>query len=364
MPRRDCEAHLGILRTASNNNVEAVDAQIMAARQCTFMLKNAGYYGLKGTGPEPSTIKYKSMVLSILLYGAEALVLSDKELGALSSYHRQTLRCLQHFPKSTAVPALHLLSGIAPVEALLDIRMLTFFRSALVVNTNNPPLTFIRQLVIHQLATKDLQSASWTAKIKKLLAKYQLPTPADIVADPPSKDEWKLTVKRAVHHWWSKSLKEEAREMSTLKFLNLDACRTDKMHPIWKDVTNALDIQKATVQALLLVRRYPLTTSHTAGTRKCEKCPLCETDPETTVHFLLHCPALQHHKYKFLIPILDACRSESIPVTPEDVVRVILDPTALPNQTRALKRSCRDYVYKLHNARSVLLGGESVYKRR
>ena len=158
-------------------------------------------------------------------------------------------------------------------------------------------------------------------------------------------------------------MKETAEEMSIMEFLNLDACTVNKLHPVLTGLATHLDVRKATVQLLLLVKRYPLTTSHTAGTRKCAVCPMCQTEPETTVHFLLHCPVLQPYRIKFLIPILESCRENRIPVDPPAVIKAILDPTAVPKPEKTYLKLCRDFVFKLHSERSVNLGGESEYKR-
>ena len=40
--------------------------------------------------------------------------------------------------------------------------------------------------------------------------------------------------------------------MSTMEFLNVDACQVGKLHPVWKNTVSQLDILKATVKAQLL----------------------------------------------------------------------------------------------------------------
>ena len=129
-----------------------------------------------------------------------------------------------------------------------------------------------------------------------------------------------------------------------MQYLNLKQCRTSKMHPVWQGLANPLDVRKATVRALLLVRRYPLTTSPTAGTRKCDVCPLCSSEPETTVHFLLHCPALSPPRYAHLQPILDMFRTQRIAVNPESVVRAMLDSSFLPQPNCDYDRLCRNFI--------------------
>jgi hypothetical protein len=67
---------------------------------------------------------------------------------------------------STSLPALHLLSASTPVEALHHKSVLSLFGRIL----NRENLTE-KQLILRQMAMKDLSSHSWTALVRKLLWK-------------------------------------------------------------------------------------------------------------------------------------------------------------------------------------------------
>ena len=41
----------------------------------------------------------------------------------------------------------------------------------------------------------------------------------------PSKESWKSTVKEAVNKYWTESLKNEAYEKSSFRYLNIDSIR-------------------------------------------------------------------------------------------------------------------------------------------
>ena len=124
--------------------------------------------GFNGTGPEVGAIQYKTYVLPTLLYGLEAVVLQSDEISDLDTYHRQNLRFMQHMPKSTAIPAIHLMIGILPTKAMLDIRTLSFLRNILAVDVPSPPALFIRELITRQLAMKDSESSGWSAHVRSL----------------------------------------------------------------------------------------------------------------------------------------------------------------------------------------------------
>ena len=358
----ECEPHLGIMRNSKGNNTDTVESRIRSARKTVFSLLGAGFYGLHGTGPLIAVLKYRTYVVPTLLYGLEALTLGRDERSALGAYHRQCLRCIQHFPKSTAIPAIHLLSGTLPVDAMLHINALTLFRSAIAAEQGNPPSLYIRELLIRQLAVKDDTSASWTVHIKALLRRYQLPPASSLIDDPPSKTEWKKVVKLAVHEEWTNLLQKEASNMTSLQYLNIDACSTNHIHPIWQDLESPLSIKQATVKALLLIKRYPLTTSPTAGTRRRDTCPLCNSEPETVTHFLLQCDRLSTIRTKYLRHILPTLREYKISIDLETLTSAILDSTFLPNYDSKYEKTCRNMIYKLHSERAVLLGGVTGYK--
>ena len=120
----------------------------------------------------------------------------------------------------------------------------------------------------------DCNSHSWTTHIKKLLRQYGLPTSYQLFLEPPDKIAWKKTVKKAVNNAWTVKLQEDAQAKTSLKMINISACKIGCIHPVWSNLKNPLSVQKATVKAQLLTQRYPLATSPTAGRHKCDMCPL------------------------------------------------------------------------------------------
>ena len=297
-----------------------------------------------------------------MLYGLEALVLSVTEHQALDKFHRQNLRLIQHLPNSTAIPAIHLLSGILPASALIDIRILTLFHKIIALETPSQPSVFMKQFIERQLAMKNHESTSWAAHVKELLRKYKLPPVHNLLADPPGKSAWKSKLNKAVHASWINALKEEAEEMSSLCYLNISACSTNTVHPVWTGLSCPLSIKKATIKALLLTQRYPLSTCRVAGARQREKCPLCNEDPEDTIHFLLHCPTLATTRAPYMHKIMDMCRKLKISVDTDNLTKLILDSTHLPKAVPNHEELCRNFIFKMHHKRSVQLGGVSAYR--
>ena len=98
----------------------------------TCIARRTAYAGFHGnTGISPSvcrSIMISTYIIPRLLFGLEAMILTDRQLQRLEVYLRQLLRKLQNFSDRVANSAVLLLIGIPPVAAQLHIRTLTFLR--------------------------------------------------------------------------------------------------------------------------------------------------------------------------------------------------------------------------------------------
>jgi len=285
------EAHLGILRNNKGSNVDTLNDRVTKARRAAYSLMGAGFHGMNGVGPEVAAIQYATYIIPTLLYGLEALVIEENELQTIEKYHRRTLRYIQHLPMSTANAAVHLLLGVPPAEALLHIKVLLTFRDIVDDENTAAPTVHIREIITRQIAIKDTENSSWTSYVKRLLRKYKLPNAYKILETTPKKETWKRQVKEAVNSTWTEALIEEGEGKTTLKYLSLPNCNLGTLHPVWQNLDNPLDIQKATVQARLLTQRYPLAPTFNHDARRGTS-PQCKEKIETTLHFLLLYPAL------------------------------------------------------------------------
>ena len=235
-------------------------------------------------------------------------------------------------------------------------------RNILTVDHPSPPTLFMRDFMVRQLAMKDNPLCSWAGRMRLLTEKYSLPSVGTLLEETPSKEEWKKLVHSAVMQSWTTKLQEDAKSKTSLSLLDTEGCYTNRMHPVWADIENSLNVWKAVVKAMLLVQRYPVTTCKTAGSRMCELCPMCHCEPESVMHFILHCPSLAGTRANYLPKILEHCRVLHLSIDPPELLRYIIDSNhpdvrGIP-EYEALTRN---YLFKLHNMRSMMLGGESTY---
>jgi arsenate reductase-like glutaredoxin family protein len=75
---------------------------------------------------------------------------------------------------------------------------------------------------------------SWVWHVNQLLSDYGLPSAFDLLKHQPKKDKWRETVKNKVQQKWEKLLKEEAKALKTLRYLNLQVCSLSEPHPVWR----------------------------------------------------------------------------------------------------------------------------------
>ena len=343
------ETHLGIKRNLDCKPKATIESKIKASRRAAYALMGAGLHGLNGISPEISIVMINTFIRPILMSGLDALCLGENDYDLLESYHLKLLRCIQHLPTSTAKPALYLLPGSLPLEAIHHQQVLSLYGR--IIRRYN---SIERELALRQLAMKDITSNSWFTMVRIILIKYDLLPAIKLLQDPPPKERWKKTYKEAIEKWWLKTLRQKAEKMPSLSYLNKNACSVGTVYPVWKCGSDPLQTFMASTKAKLLTQRYPLTTSHTAGKNKSDLCPLCHIAPEDIEHFLLHCTALEHTRnaFKYLLKNLKS----DLKLDNKGLVRSILDTSSIGKVTQMnIEGKLRRLCHRLHSERAKLL---------
>lgn len=353
------EIHLGLARTADGKATEAVSERIQTGRRTAYQLMGAGLQGMNGISPHVSKNLVSVYVNPALLYGLESMVLEDKDITKLDMYHRSLLRMIQSLPDSTAKPAIYLLLGCLPAQALLHQKMLSLYVSIL-----HRPGTPEYEIIVRQLTIKDLSSSSWTAQLRLVLHKYNLPPALKLVDNPPKKDPWKRSVKSAIWQYWEEKLKKEAREMKSLHFLNLNMCGIGFTHPVWLSGPNPFQVTKAAVRAMLLVGRYPLTGHRCSGTKQSAQCPYCTIEePETIQHFVLRCTLYTDIRYSYITTLQQ--HVDTTAMNDDELVSIFVDPSHIAQndvEAERLETEMRQACFVMHNRRATHDGRGSMFQ--
>ena len=90
-------------------------------------------------------------------------------------------------PDTTADPAVHLLSGLLPAEALIHKRTFTLFGNI----TRLADTSIENQVAKRKLEVKTFKSHSWFVAVKNILIKYGVPSAESLLETPPGKLKWK-----------------------------------------------------------------------------------------------------------------------------------------------------------------------------
>ena len=112
---------------------------------------------------------------------------------------------------------------------------------------------------------------------------------------PWSKDSWKQHCKTAVKSYWQRKLIQEAFTMSTLKHIIWSPDCLGTPHGIWKACTTFPHLVPAAIRRIKsMVGRLGL--NYASWKKVDTTCPLCFTEEETSLHFLIRCPNLQPYR--------------------------------------------------------------------
>ena len=359
--------HLGIQR--HHKHLQNISDRISLGRRALYSLMGAGLHGRNGINPVTSFHMYKTFVRPRVIYGLEAVTLSQKDLKQLETFEKKTLRQLQYLPDRCPNIPVYALLGATPITSQIDVNALTLFMNIL----RNPDSVEF-EIARRQLALKSSDSHSWFVNIRHTLSKYHLPSAFDLLNDPPTHDQWKETVYQAVDNHWKKHWETELTEKSSLKYLTIQEHPTLDPHPLWATIgSNPRHVREAVVKARVLTGTYTLQANrHKFNQHEiAPTCPLCKNDPEDRIHFLTSCPALQVPRSKHLFHLsrimqrnLKANSGDTILNNPSLLAQCIIDCSANPitdiigknkDVQQSIERISRALIYDLHKKRNNLL---------
>ena len=169
-------------------------------------------------------------VFSVLLSGLCSLILTKKEETCLSPHFKVHIeRLLKLFPSSPR-SLVFLLAGRIPFPGLLHMRMLSLFGQICRLNSGNNVLA---KHAINIFSSTSPSSWSWFWKIRDICLLYGLPHPSQLLHFPPTKLIMKKNVKNKVLSYWLETLRSEADDLPSLKYLKTRFLGLTHCHPIY-----------------------------------------------------------------------------------------------------------------------------------
>ncbi|MEW8548618.1 MAG: reverse transcriptase family protein, partial [Candidatus Thiodiazotropha sp.] len=291
MPTVDNTTHVGICRSSDSDESTVIE-NVKKARRTLYSLMPAGMHGENGLDPESSLHLYQIYVIPILLYGLEVVLPRPKIVDIADKFNKKYLKCLLSVPITTADAAVYILSGTIPIQGMIEQRILGFFGSI----CRLPCTSVEKQLAERQLTAKPLNSNSWFIAVKKLLIKYNLPDPFELLENPPSKYTWKRRVRDAINGYWIPAIQAQAALYPSLRWLNVRSYEPGSLHPLVRLTGDLREVPRLAVKLKLVTGTYILQTTRAAFNQNPIKptCLVCNISDETPQHFLLNCSSMSH----------------------------------------------------------------------
>lgn len=169
----DSATYLGIIRkgrleTTAEVNVET---NINKARLAAYSLHCTGLHGHNSFDPATSLSLYLIYVLPVLTYGLEIVLPSKVLVDRIELVHRKTLVCLKQLlslPDYAPDPYIYILTGLLPIQVILDTKILCFFNT--IVSQSDSSLQ--KQIFNHQFNIKLCYSRAWAKQNQYIFVKY------------------------------------------------------------------------------------------------------------------------------------------------------------------------------------------------
>ena len=291
--------HLGILREVTCGS-QVIQDRIDLARRTLYALLPAGLHGHDGLSPVASRKVIEAYVLPRMLYGLEAMILTQKQINSLEIAYRTMLRQLQALPSQVATEAIYLLMGMFPIEAVLHHRTLSLFGAIVRLDNNS----FLKTLACRQLGSQVAKRKSWFQHVLAIAKNYGLDQflhYATQVYIP--KQDWNKAVLEPILDFWSHELRRRAMDKSTLHFMDITSHSPRHPSAVWPTNANAQGILAASYRAKMLTGSYILQKTRAKYNQHGVNplCQLCRLEEEDVTHFLTSCPALARERDRVLV---------------------------------------------------------------
>ena len=347
IPYSEKVKHLGLKRTAKSPSAD-IQAKIAQARGAGYALIPAGIHGENGVTPHTSVRTLRMNVVSILLYGLDAIIMTQKERDDVCVFFNTLVRSVLGLRKSVASSALFLLSGLYPIECELHCRIIGLY-GAICRQDSHHPLKVIAQ---RQLANPE---CGWFDYLITIASKYNIRAQIlNQLYSPDKPEKWKRFIKLHIKSWWNEHLFEDARDRSTLQLLDLSLIHAGETHFMYPRTGSSQLRTAIAFRTKMLTGTYTLQ-SNTAKFNKYKvdpTCLLCKKDPETTTHFLLECHQLEKIRNPLLSEINHHLSEIGLSLPSENPIKCLLNMG--PSKKLQLGKKVRVKLSALSNKVSLL----------
>ncbi|CAC5382256.1 unnamed protein product [Mytilus coruscus] len=352
LPTSKKATHIGICRTDDDSCKATIDENLKKARRTLYSLMGVGLYGENGLDSQTSMSIMNTYIIPIMLYGLEIVIPRGRCLETLNIQFKKILKQLLSLPKTVADPVIYIISGMLPVEAQIDVKILTFYGN---------------------ITRQEKSSIEWQLAERQLNVK-------SINMNPISKYQWKSEITSKIQKFWTEKILNQAKLSTSLKYLSL-IYTPGRCHPIAKtNSMNSREIIRIPTKLKIATGSYILQAVRAKYINNSELsiCKLCNETEETLPHFLLTCKSLEDIRKPILEDLINSCSEELaiFDIRDEyfDILQLIIDPFVYLSMLRNEKAfkviqkiidpKCRRLCYNLHCERYRLLQLDDIKKKK
>lgn len=226
----------------------------------------------------------------MLTYGLELLSPGKKSFEKLDLFQKKTIKHILSIPVKAADPVVYILTGLLPMEGLIDLKSLNFFRNICTQEEESME----RRILERQLQVKSTRSKSWAICIQNLLWKYDLQDIQYYLTSHLTKQEWKNLVESKVVTYWKHRIELASQSYSSLKYLNKQYTYGE-YHPLLQvPCRSSFEVSRMPARMRILTGTITLQSTRAKFNQNDvdPRCVLCHEEPETVEHFLYNCEPL------------------------------------------------------------------------
>ena len=365
VPVEDLTVHLGVSR--SIKCTPNIDEKVNLGRRSAYSLMGAGFHGKSGLKQSIKANMWMKYVVPRLVYGLEVLSMRKKDTTQLEAFQRRSMKQIQNLPLKTSDTAALALLGILPISACIEKNILSLFGR--VVRDQS---SIENDIAVRQLAVRSISEKSWFSSVRIILNTYDLPSAYELLENPPTKEQWKKSVKTKIHEAVEQQWHDDIKSKSSLRYLNPGAVKIGKVHQVYASVrNNTYDVRRAEVKVRLLTGTYTLQSNRAKFNQYnvSPTCQLCNKNPETREHFITVCESLKNIRLVYLNKIRSLFEHSSVKInslladsarctqllldSSHPDINNILQPDS--SETEFLELYSRELLFKLHLERTKIL---------
>ena len=154
--------------------------------------------------------------MPVLTYGLEVVIPKSKAFEVLNKYHKKTIKQIISLQSTVTDPAIYIISGLLPIEAEIDIKVLTLFGNICRLDRKSTEW----RIAERQLTIKTFKSNSWFIDLKKICVKYSIHNILEFLYCPLTKAKWKMTIINRVKEYWKSRILQNKQMYSSLRYLS------------------------------------------------------------------------------------------------------------------------------------------------